>query len=401
MLGTHLFLCLLGVASALGPHIPPGSPRAKHFNDALRSVSSAERIDHLKAISTVRHGGKYGDHAASQLAYLKYMLPDIEQSLRVQDGSVIYDLGCADGINTMQMLAEIQKVKPQFTAGVVDKPGNDWDTVRRQLVGYVGEVVPAKDYYQPVKTMNLSSIIGAGLGISDGARGGSGAVLMGADFFQQVAKTNSVNVAVSSSAVQFLSGGRLPLAREQAAADWLDFLRARGMELVEGGTLHASGWSRATDGSYPPRSHAHALGLLRPALEEALSRGLITKEQQARFKLPVYQRSDVEWQQPFLDGEVPGLRLEKFEMVAIRSPYWTEARYNMDRFSRTYVPSVMAWVQPYLESELGPGAPGVFEGLLAGDVRDRPWDYQDDYLQAVMVIRKETSPRAVAPGPAR
>mmetsp|Transcript_8388 Transcript_8388/g.23634 ORF Transcript_8388/g.23634 Transcript_8388/m.23634 type:complete len:442 (-) Transcript_8388:141-1466(-) len=338
-----------------------------HRTDEDHSETLAD-IQPIKAMAT-----RYGKNAASQRAYLNLLVPDMLSQLK--DGSVIFDLGSSDGMNTVEAIQSMEAKTKNFSLGFVDLPANSWGELKTGLGPIVPKIQPDSGYVMAPQS---------GLP-SDGT--GPAAVLVAGSFYDRVAPDNTVDVAICCTAVHYLSEGLKVKPMVQARQNWLGFLQWRAKELRPGGVLLITGTAKRKD-AQPTRTYHATNQVLGKSIYDAMRMGMISKSAFRHWLFPSYSRSEAEYRRPFENNEVPGLVLEKLEMVALPSPYWGMANGNATEFANLYVPSVVAWVGPYITGTLGDRVLDLYKQNLWREIQQRPESFVADFLQAVMRIRK-------------
>lgn len=332
----------------------------------------------------MQNGGDYGHHSATQRMFLQRMEPSILAS--VKENAVIFDLGCADGINSVHLLKSIKMAANNFTMAFVDLPENDWGIVRKAVKSFVKEVYPrVNGAGKPAEMYNIPE------------SSGSKALLIGESFFNQVAAPESVNVAFTSTALHYLSVDNAVDRTSRAALDWGNFLRARAKELVPGGKLHVTALASYEQGVMP----GAVWGVITKVLKEAVFRGMMFEQDRLGWQWPAYARTEDEWRLPFMSRHFPNLEMESFKIELLESPYWLMSRGNPCEFASLYVPSVMAWMLPYLRKTLPAPVCELFSVRLRSEVEQNPKNFRPDLLQAVMTIRRrfKARPRPLHPPP--
>lgn len=351
----------------------------------VRDVGAGSSCNgHYPVHITMQDQGRYGEHAASQAAYLNLLRAGILGE--ATEGAVIFDLGCADGMNSKPLLRHLEGRIKNFQMVFNDLPANDWKITSAIIKDSVDAIYPINGAVTDFDPANAN-------------KSGAQAYLVGKSFYENLAPQASVDIAFCSTAVQYLSpestncdqpvwcpncasqvAARIPLA----AADWLKFLKKRTYELKPGGTLHICALHTTQQG----RNIGPIWHLVKKTMGEALIAGYINLQQQFTWQWPGYPRTSEEFQAPFANQELPHLQLQKFHVVYLESPYWTQSGQDADRFADLYVPSVMAWIGPYMEKTLGLEFTDLLQQNLRADVVEHPTKWKHDFEQAIMVMRK-------------
>jgi hypothetical protein len=226
---------------------------------------------------------------------------------------------------------------------------------------------------------------------------------IGRSFYEQILPANSVTLAWSSWAVQWLSRvpasipdqvqvsySQDPVARaayaEQAAEDWRTFLSHRERELCPGGRLvvMTMALDEAGDFGYRP-----SLEAMYAALLEMVEEGFVRAEEASRMAIPTVGRSRADLLAPFIrDGHCADLSIEQIEVFLGEDKIWSQFEVDGDAqaFGARWAAFSRASVFPTLAS-----------GLKGG--RDDPRaDSFVDRLESGMTARLAAAPeRMVIP----
>merc|ERR1712060_596850 len=108
---------------------------------------------------------------------------------------------------------------------------------------------------------------------------------------------------------------------------------------------------------------------------------MLPKRLRVAWRWPAYPRTTEEFTRPFKGGWVPDLKLELIDRVSLESPYWSMAGGDPGKFVELYVPSVMAWMGPYLEETLPIEVVDYLEAKLYTEVMANPNRWRHDFDQ--------------------
>jgi cyclopropane-fatty-acyl-phospholipid synthase len=248
-------------------------------------------------------------------------------------------------------------------------------------------------------------------------------------FFDQVVPSGIVDLGMCSNASHWLreqphvpvpegmyfsdatADARLALA-DQAAGDWLDFLRARAAELAPGGRMlvQGIGTERSPDGELLPSAGR----LLRVMWEVAVGLaddGRLDRDTLDGYVLAVYCRTDKEAIAPVsgggeLEGEL-GVGLHRIEEVA--NPYWEMLERDGDR--KAYAQAYTAFVRAFSESTMTtnlfePGAKGAdpkalsdeyFARFEAASADDPEAGRYEAWILRLVLVRRDGQPLESSP----
>jgi S-adenosylmethionine-dependent carboxyl methyltransferase len=270
--------------------------------------------------------GVYNRSSRVQAAGLSPAIPLFEQAARMvplpaaPQPVVIADYGSSEGHNSLGPVEAAisvlrERVGPERPISVVhtDLPENDFTALFRTLAAD-----PAS--YQRGDPAVFPSAIGR-------------------SFYQQIVPANSVTLAWSSWAVQWLSrvpapipdqvqvaysrdlATRLAYAR-QADEDWRTFLAQRGRELTPGGRLVVLTMAVDEFGNFGYRPLLEAIY---GALLEMVEEGFIRSEEAKRMVIPTVGRSYADLVAPFAgDSCFAGLSIELAEVFLGEDKIWAE-----------------------------------------------------------------------------
>jgi hypothetical protein len=380
----------------------------------------------------------YGRHALSQRAALEATYPAVLAAARLfVDEPVlrVVDLGAADGVNSHDLihdLAEQRAGRPLIYA-LVDLPTNAWrvaaDHLRHTFDGAVNGsgvmVIPAPGEIGP-------GVADAGTGPNYASPEAHGdacrraveqsphpatVITMAGIPLQQAPclPPGSVHVAVTGTTMHWIAdaaglastGSVFPgyldhideaerrAWRVAAARQWERLLAMRAAELAPGGRFIAAVPASSARGPERRGPYAEIVHDMNRVLAEWYRAGRIGAATVAAVVVPVWMRTLDEIRAPFEagGGRVAGLELESAELFRLDNPYW---HHDPAVFARGYVRSVAAWGEPLLlrafAREGDDRAPGLLADFLCeleqrvGDTPDR---YRWDYIEALVICRKE------------
>jgi hypothetical protein len=183
--------------------------------------------------------------------------------------------------------------------------------------------------------------------------------------------------------------------RVAAARQWERLLELRAIELAPGGRFIAA--IPASLAPCPDRTgvYVEIVGDMNRLLADWCRAGRIGADTVAAVVVPVWARTLDEIRAPFDagGGRVAGLELESAELFRLDNPYWHD---DPAAFARAYVQSVTAWGGPLLArafalegGDRGPGLLADFLAELEERVAGAPDRYRWDYIEALIVCRKE------------
>jgi hypothetical protein len=388
----------------------------------------------------------YGRHALSQRAAFEATHPaalSVAARLFAEAPVLrVVDLGAADGVNShglIRALVEERAGRPLVYA-LVDLPTNAWGVAAEHIrQAFGGDAGPEVAVIPPAGA--------AGPGVRDVGTGPHYAspeahgeacrravaegtppvtvVSMAGIPLQEAPclPPGSVHVAVTGTAMHWVAdaaglastGSVFPgyrdhtdeaerrAWREAAEAQWERSLEMRAIELVPGGRF--IGAIPASPAPCPERTgpYVEVIGDMNRLLADWRRAGRIGDETVAAAVVPVWMRTLNEIRAPFESGggRVGGLELESAELFRLDNPYWDD---DPDAFAREYVRSVAAWGGPLLLAAFAlegeNHAPDLLADYLAeleARVAETPDRYRRDYLEALVVCRKEDQPQAGGP----
>jgi hypothetical protein len=167
---------------------------------------------------------------------------------------------------------------------------------------------------------------------------------VGRSYYTQILPSNSINLAWSSWALQWL--GRIPMPvgdhlfaaysqdekvrnayAKQAAHDWHEFVAFRGRELSAGGRLVVMTLATDDDGELGFRP---LLDAMTETLAELLADGTITEGELSAMSIPIVGRNAKDFTSPFApSGTFEKLRIVHLEVFDAEDRFWK--KYQSDR----------------------------------------------------------------------
>lgn len=299
------------------------------------------------------------------------------------------DHGCASGGNALHLIRQVkesvQASGRAVHAMLTDLPHNDFNAV---LANRARELVPAPFY----------------LSVAAGS------------FFEQLLPAQSLDVAVSFSAVHWLSGGRnlgpaalggacylsqaVPDARaaleEMAAADLDRFLVARAAELRPGGVLVFSALGELPDGRAGAHRVCGQLGALIQGLVDEGSNGVQWRERDdPGLFIPVFPRSAEAVRAAACRVAASGLELVSAQAVDLGDPLarrLAAGELTPEEHARETCAFVRAWSEDPVSRALEHGVEAVYAALEAA-VLAAPAEWEFDNVN-VFVSARMRSPAA-------
>ena len=183
--------------------------------------------------------------------------------------------------------------------------------------------------------------------------------------------------------------------RLAAEWQWERLLEMRSAELAPGGLFVAA--IPASPAPCPDRTglYNEVIGDINLLLAEWRREGRIGAATVAAAVVPVWSRTLGELRAPFeaAAGSVAGLKLESAELFRLDNPYRND---DPAVFARDYVQSVTAWGGPLFlrafaceDEARAAGLLADFLGELEERVADAPERYRWDYVEALVICRKE------------
>jgi hypothetical protein len=266
---------------------------------------------------------------------------------------VIADYGSSEGRNSLDPMAVAisalrERVGPERAISVIhtDMAENDFTALFRMLA------TDSNSYLRGDAAVFCSAI--------------------GRSFYEQILPADSVTLAWSSWAVQWLSRVPAPIpdqvqvsysqdlaARtayaEQAAEDWRTFLSHREHELCPGGRLVVMTMALDEGGNFGYRPLLEAMYA---ALLEMIEEGFVHAEEAGRMAIPTVGRSRADLLTPFTgDGHFAGLWMEQLEVFLGEDKIWAQFEADGDTraFGARWAAFSRASVFPTLASALKGG----------------------------------------------
>jgi SAM dependent carboxyl methyltransferase len=195
---------------------------------------------------------------------------------------------------------------------------------------------------------------------------------IGRSFYEQILPANSVTLAWSSWAVQWLSRAPTPIPDQvqvsyskdpaaraayakQAAEDWRTFLSHRARELCPGGRLVVMTMALDESGEFGYRPSLEAMYA---ALLEMVEEGFVHAAEAGKMAIPTVGRSRTELLAPFTaDGHFEDLSIEQIEVFRGEDKIWAQFETDGDAqaFGARWAAFSRASVFPTLASGLKDG----------------------------------------------
>jgi hypothetical protein len=328
--------------------------------------------------------GVYNRSSRVQAAGLSPAVPLLELAARIVPLSekpepiVIADYGSSQGHNSLHPLAVAiqilrERVGPERAISVVhtDLPENDFTALFRTLA------TDSNSYLRGDPALFASAI--------------------GRSFYEQLLPTESVTLAWSSWAVQWLSRvpapipdqiqvaySRDPTARAafaaQAAEDWRTFLTQRGRELRPGGRLVVLTMAVDETGNFGYRP---LLVAMYTALMKMVQEGFVRSEEAQRMIIPTVGRSRSDLLVPFAkDGSFAGLSVEQLEVFPGEDRIWLQ--FQSDGDAHAFGARWAAFSRASVFPTLAAGLAGGREDFRAGTFVER--------LESEMAARLAATP---------
>ena len=382
----------------------------------------------------------YARHALSQRGAFEATHPGALEAARLLGDEPVLrvaDLGAADGVNSHGLIRDLAKERAgrQLIYALVDLPTNAWGIAADHLRQAFGGAADGHD------VVVIPGPGDAGPGVADNGSGAHYAspeahgeacrravehspppavVISMAGIPLQEAPClppGSVHVAVTGTALHWVADaaglastgsvfpgysdhtdeGERRAWRVAAARQWERLLEMRAMELAPGGRLIAA--VPASPAPCPERTgpYVEIIGDMNRLLADWCRAGRISEGTVAAVVVPVWMRTLDEILAPFEagGGRVAGLKLESAELFRLDNPYRHE---DPAVFARDYVRSTAAWGEPLLlrafareGEDRAPGLLADFLGELEERVADAPDRYRWDYIEALIVCRRESN----------
>ncbi|WP_029115169.1 SAM-dependent methyltransferase [Mycobacterium sp. URHB0044] len=276
--------------------------------------------------------GSYTANSRLQAAGLRGAITLFEQAAQVvpiprsPHPIVIADYGAANGHNSLlpinAAIAVLRKrTRPEHSVLVThtDVPENDFTALFRTLSD-------DPDTYLKKDSACFASAVGR-------------------SFYSQILPSNSVNLAWSSWAIQWLGRTPAPVPdhiqvaytndetvraayAKQAAHDWHEFIAFRGRELCPGGRLVVLTLAIDEDGEFGYRP---LLTAVVETLAEMTERGLLTDAEVGQMSIPIVGRRERDFLAPFApSGVFERLSVAHLEVFDAEDRFWTQYRKDQD-----------------------------------------------------------------------
>jgi hypothetical protein len=347
----------------------------------------------------------------------------------------VADLGAADGVNSHGLIRDLvtQRAGRPLIYALVDLPTNAWRVAAAHLRDAFGPateggamvVIPAQGEAGP-------AVVDTGTGVHfaspethgeacwralEGELPPATVVSMAGIPLNQAPALprGTVHIAVTGTAMHWIanaaglasSGSVFPGHPDHVNEDerrawrlaaewqWERLLEMRSAELAPGGLFVAA--IPASPAACPDRTglYNEVIGDINLLLAQWRREGRIGAATVAAAVVPVWSRTLGELRAPFeaAAGSVAGLKLESAELFRLDNPYRND---DPAVFARDYVQSVIAWGGPLLlrafaceDEARAAGLLADFLGELEERVADAPERYRWDYVEALVICRKE------------
>ena len=237
---------------------------------------------------------------------------------------VIADYGAATGHNSLLPIGAAiavlrRRTRPEHSVLVThtDVPDNDFTELFRTL----GE---DPDTYLKKDNACFASAVGR-------------------SFYSQIVPSNSVNLAWSAWAIQWLGRTPMPVPdhvlvahsddtdvraayARQAAFDWHEFVAFRGRELSPGGRLVVMTMGIGEDGDF---GYAPLLDAMAETLDDMVARQLLTEDEVREMSIPIVGRRAREFLSPFApSGTFEKLTVEHCEVFDAEDRFWSQYKVH-------------------------------------------------------------------------
>ncbi|MET0454577.1 MAG: SAM-dependent methyltransferase [Mycobacterium sp.] len=282
---------------------------------------------------------------------------------------VIADYGAATGHNSLlavgAAIAVLRKrTRPEHSVLVThtDVPENDFTELFRTLS-------EDPDTYLKKDAASFASAVGR-------------------SFYRQIVPSNSVNLAWSAWAIQWL--GRVPCPvpdhvvsaysrdedvrsayARQAAHDWHEFIAFRGRELSPGGRLVVMTTAIAEDGDFGYRP---LLDATMATLTDLAARGVLDEDEVRQMSIPIVARRGRDFLSPFApSGTFEKLSVEHVEVFDAEDRFWTQYKVHQKAaaFGRNWAAFLRASTFPALAAQLAEERRAGFLDALTSGVAER------------------------------
>jgi hypothetical protein len=380
----------------------------------------------------------YARHALSQRASFEATHPAVlaaAERLTSEPVLRVADLGAADGVNSHGLIRDLvaQRAGRPLIYALVDLPTNAWRIAAAHLrdafgpateggamvvIPMQGEVGPAgvdtgtgAHFASPethgeacwralegeLPPATVVSMAGIPLNQAPALPRGTAHIAVTGTAMHWIA--NAAGLASSGSVFpghpDHVNEGERRAWRLAAERQWKRLLEMRAMELAPGGLFVAA--IPASPAACPDRTglYNEVIGDINLLLAQWRREGRIGAATVAAAVVPVWSRTLGELRAPFeaAAGSVAGLKLESAELFRLDNPYRND---DPAVFARDYVQSVIAWGGPLLlrafaceDEARAAGLLADFFGELEERVADAPERYRWDYVEALVICRKE------------
>lgn len=204
---------------------------------------------------------------------------------------------------------------------------------------------------------------------------------VGRSFYSQVLPSNSVNLAWSAWAIQWLARVPMPIPdhvlvaysadeavraayAKQAARDWHEFVAFRGRELTPGGRLVVMTIGIAEDGDV---GFGPLLDAIAATLADLAAQDLVTEDELHEMTIPIVGRQASDFRSPFLpSGTFEKLTVEHVEVFDAEDRFWTQ--YQIDGKAKTLGAQWGAFLRVSLFPALAAGLPDDRRGRFLDEL---------------------------------
>jgi salicylate 1-O-methyltransferase len=291
---------------------------------------------------------------------------------------VVADYGASTGYNSLLPIGAAiavlrRRTRPEHSVLVThtDVPDNDFTTLFRTLSD-------DPDTYL----------------VKDGATFASA---VGRSYLRQILPSNSVNLAWSSWAIQWLSRVPMPVPdhvhvactrdqqvrvayARQAAHDWHEFIAFRGRELSPGGQMVVMTMALDDDGD---PGFTHLLDATVETLTELVAKGLITDDELRDISIPIVGRRARDFLSPFApSGTFEKLSISHLDVFDAEDRFFAQFRIDHDAKAFGARWAAFARVSVF---------PSIAVGLAGGATDPRRTQLFDE-LEAGIAVRLAAGP---------
>ena len=280
--------------------------------------------------------GAYNRNSRVQAAGIADAIPYFEEAARTcaltmrRSPIVIADYGASEGHNSLVPMAAALAILRQRTA-------------KDRAISVIHTDLPTSDFNALFQTLANDP---------DSYALGDGAVFpsaVGRSFYEQILPSDSVTLAWSSWAVQWLSRIPAPISDHiavacskdkaaqaacaaQADMDWQAFLTHRASELHPGGQLVVLTMALTDNGDFGYRA---VLAAMYGALKDLVADGKLSSSELARMAIPTVGRGRVQLLAPFdASRHFAGLTIEQLDIFLAEDRIWEQ--YETDRDATAY-----------------------------------------------------------------